>query len=160
MGSLKNSLVAVIIVAVILPGCAGSEAIDPVEEAEKLLQTDREFAAASLQHGAADAFRMFLAADAFMFSDGRHPVQGSDAIYEIMKPDAAAYALEWTPRGAEVAASGEIGWTWGEYTVTVRDAGENATKSYGKYLNVWKTDSDGNWKVAADIGNSSPPPSP
>jgi len=155
-----KTLAAVIIAAVILPGCTDREAIDTVKEAERLLETDREFAAASLQYGAADAFRMFLAGNAFMFSDGRHPVRGRDAIYEIMKPGDGAYVLEWTPRGAEVAASGELGWTWGEYTVTSEDAEGVATKSYGKYLNVWKIDSAGNWKVAADIGNSSPPPSP
>ena len=155
-----KTLIAVIVAVLIVPGCAGRKAIDPVKEAERLLQTDREFAAASLQHGAADAFRMYLAADAFMFSDGRHPVRGSDAIYDIMKPADSAYVLEWTPRAAEVAASGELGWTWGEYTLTAKGADGNAEKSYGKYLNVWKTDSSGNWKVCADIGNSSPPPSP
>ena len=31
-----KTLVAVIIAAVILPGCAGREAIDPVKEAEKM----------------------------------------------------------------------------------------------------------------------------
>jgi ketosteroid isomerase-like protein len=155
-----KTLVAGIIAALFVAGCAGREAIDTVKEAERLLQTDREFAAASLQHGAADAFRMFLAGDAVMFSDGRQPVHGRDSIYEIMKPGDSAYVLEWTPRSAEVAASGEMGWTWGEYIVTSKDSDGNSTKSYGKYLNVWNTDSAGNWKVVADIGNSSPSPSP
>jgi len=155
-----KTIFAVITAALIVAGCAGREAVDTVKEAERLLQTDREFAAASLQHGAADAFRMFLAGDAVMFSDGRQPVHGRESIYEIMKPGDSAYVLEWTPRSAEVAASGEMGWSWGEYTVTAEDSVGNSTKSYGKYLNVWKTDSAGNWKVAADIGNSSPPPTP
>lgn len=30
--------------------------------------------------------------------------------------------------------------------------------SHGKYLNIWEKDADGNWKVAVDMGNSSPAP--
>lgn len=151
-------LAAVALAAVFVPGCSPGGGIDVEEETAKLLQIDREFAAASVVHGAAEAFRMYLQRDATMFSDGRHPVRGREAIYEVMKPGDAAAVLEWTPRDGGVARSGEMGWTWGEYTVTVKDAEGGEEKSYGKYVNVWKKNSDGEWKVLVDIGNESPAP--
>jgi ketosteroid isomerase-like protein len=134
------------------------EGVDVKREAARLLETDREFAAASLEHGAADAFRMYLDEDAIMFSGGRHPVRGRDSIYNVMKTGGDGYVLEWTPRAADVARSGEMGWTWGEYVVSSPGDGGNRPLSWGKYVNVWRKNDAGEWKVVADIGNDSPSP--
>jgi ketosteroid isomerase-like protein len=85
-------------------------------------------------------------------------VRGRDSIYELMKTGDADYVLDWTPRSAEVAQSGELGWTWGEYTVSAKSEDGVPTESWGKYVNVWRKNSAGEWKVIADIGNNSPPP--
>jgi ketosteroid isomerase-like protein len=130
--------------------------IDVASETERLLQTDREFAQASIDLGAAEAFRRYLSEDAVMFSSGRNPVHGRGSIYEIMKQGSGAYELRWEPQAGEVAGSGEMGYTWGLYTFV--EKGEGGATSYGKYVNVWKRDDDGNWRVLIDIGNESPPP--
>jgi ketosteroid isomerase-like protein len=144
--------------AVAVVGCTSGNDIDVKREAARLLQTDREFAAASLEHGAADAFRMYLDEEAIMFSDGRHPVSGRGSIYEVMKAGGEGYILEWTPRAADVARSGEMGWTWGEYVVKSPGEVDNRPLFWGKYVNVWRKNDAGEWKVVADIGNDSPPP--
>jgi ketosteroid isomerase-like protein len=151
-------LTTVGLAVVFLSGCRPGGQIDVEAETARLLQTDRAFARASLERGAAEAFRMYLDENATMFSSGRHPVRGRNFIYEVMKPGDGAYVLRWTPREGEVAQSGEMGWTWGEYTVTTKKADGGESTSYGKYVNVWKKDGDGDWKVIADIGNDSPPP--
>jgi len=151
-------LVLAVTTAAVVVGCSGRENTDVTRDVQRLLETDREFAAASVQHGAAEAFRLYLDEDATMFSGGRHPVHGRDSIYEIMRPGDEGYALEWTPRAADVARSGEMGWTWGEYTVTAKGDNGEESMSWGKYVNVWKKNADGEWKVVADIGNDSPPP--
>jgi ketosteroid isomerase-like protein len=151
-------LLLVVATAAVVAGCSGRESVDVTTEAQRLLETDRDFSAASVQHGAAEAFRMYLDENAAMFSDGRHPVHGRDSIYDIMKPGEQGYVLEWTPRAADVAQSGEMGWTWGEYTVTAKGSDGEQSMSWGKYVNVWKKNAEGEWKVVADIGNESPPP--
>ena len=75
-----------------------------------------------------------------------------------MKENQGDYKLEWTPQYAEVAKSGELGYTWGKYILSYRDEKGEEQKSYGKYLNIWKKQKDGSWKVAVDMGNSSPVP--
>ena len=143
--------------AAAVSACSGRDGTDVTTETQRLLQTDSAFAAASLQHGAAEAFRIYLDVDATMFSSGRQPVHGRDSIYEVMKQGDEGYVLEWTPRAADVARSGEMGWTWGDYKLTATGGGEQSV-SWGKYVNVWKKDAGGEWKVVADIGNDSPPP--
>jgi ketosteroid isomerase-like protein len=51
-----------------------------------------------------------------------------------------------------VAESGDMGWTWEKYQVVV----DAETVSSGKYVNVWKKQADGSWKVRVDIGNQKP----
>jgi ketosteroid isomerase-like protein len=143
--------------AALTAGCAGSGSVNVEDEKARLLETDREFAAASLVHGAAEAFNMYLHDDAVMFTAGSHPVSGREAIYARMKEGDDGAELRWTPRDGDVAASGDIGWTWGEFVVVTREGGAES-RTYGKYVNVWKKDGDGRWKVVADIGNPSPAP--
>ena len=150
-------VISLLLCVILATGCAAPDRVDVKKETEKLLQTDRDFAAASVSHGAADAFNMYLHDNATMFSDGRFPIVGREAAYNLMKAGDRGSVLKWTPRAAEVAGSGDMGWTWGEYVLILKEGGEEK-KSYGKYVNVWKKNSDGDWKVIADIGNSSPAP--
>ena len=129
---------------------------DTRSEKEKLLQTDKDFSNASVTQGAAEAFNEFLTSDALELPAGKNAVQGRDKIYDLMKENQGDYKLEWTPQYAEVAKSGELGYTWGKYVLSYRDEKGEEQKSYGKYLNIWKKQKDGSWKVAVDIGNSSP----
>jgi ketosteroid isomerase-like protein len=75
-----------------------------------------------------------------------------------MKDNQANYVLDWSPKYAEVAKSGDMGYTWGTYNLAYKDENGEEQKSYGKYLNVWKKQTDGKWKVAVDMGNDSPDP--
>ena len=154
----------VLMIAALLFGCSDDyEPANPApmsvngeKAAAKLLQADRDFAAASRATNAAEAFNQFLATDAIGLPSGNFPVFGRDSIYASMKDDADSYVLDWQPQHAEVANSGELGWTWGTYTLTGETGNETQIR-YGKYLNIWKK-IDGNWRVAVDIGNSNPKP--
>jgi len=128
------------------------------EEARELLQTDRRFAKASLELGAAEAFRLYLHEDALLLSDGAFPVRCRDDIYSRMKSAEGDAVLSWEPQEAHVAQSGELGWTWGTYIHSWQDDQEQTQTQHGKYLNIWCKDENGNWKVRVDMGNQNPPP--
>ena len=129
---------------------------DAKPEWKKLLDTDFEFARTSVKKGPSAAFYLYLADNAMQLPEGSLPIYGRTAIYETMKGD--YYDLLWTPVKAEVANSGELGWTWGKYIVTIREADGSTTNSYGKYRNIWRKQTDGKWKVIVDMGNKSPSP--
>ncbi|UCH66416.1 MAG: DUF4440 domain-containing protein [Ignavibacterium sp.] len=132
--------------------------VDTETEKEKLIQTDRDFAILSVEKGAAEAFNQFLTDDALQLPARRNPIEGRINIYDNMKENQDKYTLNWSPKYAEVSKLGELGYTWGTYTVTYSDEAGVEQKSYGKYLNIWKKQKDGSWKVAVDMGNESPEP--
>lgn len=71
-------------------------------------------------------------------------------------------ALSWKPSKIEVARSGEIGYLYGTYQLSIRDPkGGPAINDTGKILEVWKKQSDGKWKCSVDTYNSDlPAPAP
>ena len=64
------------------------------------------------------------------------------------------YALHFAPSKIEVASSGDLAYEIGTFELTLNDAQGAATVSPGKYVVVWKKQTKGDWKVAADIFNT------
>jgi ketosteroid isomerase-like protein len=81
-------------------------------------------------------------------------VTGPAAIRELMHDllTDSTRALRWVPDKAEVSADGTLGYTWGRWTMTVKDSTGSHQASQGRYLTVWRKQRDGSWKVEADIG--------
>lgn len=70
-------------------------------------------------------------------------------------------AISWKTTKVEVARSGDIAYTTGTYELTMNDASGKPVPDHGKYVEVWKKQADGKWKVSVDIWNSDLPlPSP
>lgn len=82
----------------------------------------------------------------------------------IRKGMAATFAdtsvhVAWYPVYAMVAASGDLGYTWGYYRWTSRDdKGAPAPPADGKYLTIWRRAPSGRWAVVVDTGNPGPVP--
>jgi ketosteroid isomerase-like protein len=129
------------------------------EEAQALLATDVHFAATSVEDGMSEAFFRFMAPDGMQLRPGEEPVTGPQAIKDRMSKR-KDIVLSWTPRAAEVSASRDMGYTWGVYALDQVTPEGNVRLGSGKYLNIWKKQSDGSWKVLVDIGNEDPPPTP
>jgi len=127
-------------------------------ERRHLLNADKQFASMSLEKGAAEAFKHFLTEDAMAMSPDQNPLVGRDEIYTAMRDGQEGQQLEWEPQRAEVSASEDMGWTWGTYVLSFKDDKGLEQKHHGKYLNIWSRQEDGQWKVAVDMGNSSPAP--
>lgn len=65
--------------------------------------------------------------------------------------------ISWQPDKAEVAKSGDLGYTSGKYQMRFNDASGKLISDRGKYVTVWKKQRDGSWKVFLDIFNSDLP---
>lgn len=117
-----------------------------------LVEAERAFSRASESEGTRAAFLAFLARDAVVFRPA--PVAGRP-VYERM-PAGEPTVLTWAPEAAEVAASGELGYTTGPYSV--RPSREAAPSSFGRYVSVWNREHDGTWKVLIDAGIRHDPP--
>jgi hypothetical protein len=67
-------------------------------------------------------------------------------------------SLAWTPVHAELAASGDLGYTYGTWVYSSKDKAGKTAVAYGKFTTIWKKQKDGQWKVALNTTNSSPTP--
>ena len=152
----KTSFLILFLLPWILLSSCGSK-IDLGKEKESLLKTDIEFSKTSVEKGAAEAFYLYLAADAVQLPAGLPPIVGREKIRESMSGSSKA-VLKWEPARAEVAKSGDLGYTWGNYELSWQKEDGKTEKLHGKYLNIWKKQPDGTWKAIVDIGNQSPPP--
>jgi len=120
---------------------------------DDVLNTDRAFAAAALRNGARAAFVAYAAPDAMMFRDGVGPVVGHAAIAASFRESGGAVP-EWAPEGGEIAASGDLGYTWGYFRWTASDG--SGKQSTGNYVSIWRK-IDGQWKWIVDLGVQGPP---
>jgi ketosteroid isomerase-like protein len=63
----------------------------------------------------------------------------------------------WAPTKVESSASGEMVYTQGTYSVTMKGPDGKPASDSGKYLAVWKKQADGSWKNVEDMWNSDLP---
>lgn len=142
-------------------GCAPEEQAPEIDlEAERSALMDADAAWAETA-GDVEAFVSFFAEGGRFMPPGQPLEQGEQAIRETASEIMAlpGFQLQWQATAAEVAASGDMGYTVGTYELSVNDAEGNPQKTAGKYLTVWKKQSDGQWKVVADCFNPDAPPS-
>ena len=104
-------------------------------------------------------YMSFYAEDAVELPDGADALRGKAAIVKTMGfLDNKNNRLTWEPAYVDVAASGELAYTYGTYEFhSIGKDGKPAVE-YGKYATVWKKQKDGEWKVVLDTGNPSPAP--
>ncbi len=118
---------------------------------DSVLQADRDFAARAAAAGIGAAFVEYAADDALLFRAGVGPIRGRAAIGASFA-DAAGATLQWATEAAEVAASGDLAYTWGWYTFSAE--GRSST---GNYVSVWRR-VDGRWRYVVDLGVPAPRP--
>jgi ketosteroid isomerase-like protein len=93
----------------------------------------------------------YWADDATNFFPGAPVAQGKQAIRALVELNRSqpGFALTWEPVHAAVAASGDLGYTWGTFQLTKLAAdGEPATRS-GHYVAIWRRH-DGHWKCEVE----------
>jgi uncharacterized protein (TIGR02246 family) len=106
------------------------------------------------------AFLAFWTQDAAIFPASGGPVIGPDKIWENWAPllENADVALTWEPSRVEMAASGDLGYTYGRYESKRKRPDGSVTTRKGCYVTIWRKEKDGAWRVVLDIGSPDPPP--
>jgi len=153
MKAIRQTIILLSILTMFAAGCAVTDS-EPVPRADlnaELLAADLAFAALSGASDPKSAFAQFMAPNAIMLPRQGDPIIGYEQAIASFGEE-PGFELLWQPQLAEVAASGDFGWTWGTYQVAVN----NQTVSAGKYVNVWQRQDDGKWKVRLDMGNQDP----
>jgi len=112
----------------------------------EIMTTENEFAKMANERGVAEAFTTFAADDAVITRNNRI-IEGKRAIANYYNDQIdQEVKLEWTPHFIDVAASGDLGYTYGNYTFTATDSSGQIIKQDGVFHTVWKKQSDGTWR--------------
>lgn len=155
------------LLGVMSAGCSGGgdrATSAPLSAAERSAQ-GKALAALDDQWSKAAASRdtariaSFYSEDAVIYPPGSPPVTGRAAAQEVWGLLVAdpAFSLSWSATHAEVAACGDLGFTSGPYQATLTGPGGAKILERGKFLCVWRRQSDGTWKAAHDMWNADAP---
>ena len=109
-----------------------------------------------------DATVSYYSQEASIFPPNAPTATGKDAIRNVWTRYFAmpGFFVTCHPVKIEASRSGDIAYTQGPYDLAFTGADGNAIKDHGKYLAVWKKQSDGAWRIVADIFNSDLPQAP
>ncbi len=154
---MKRSVFLAAAALVVSSGCSQEGPMSFPPSADILMQADRDFDAAVAEGGSA-AWASWFASDGRMVQPGIGLIQGRDKIQPLMVGlDDPNTSLRWTPDYAEIAASGDLGWTTGTYVSEGVAPDGSVARGEGRYVSIWTLDAQGAWKVAIDLGNPTGP---
>jgi ketosteroid isomerase-like protein len=118
-----------------------------------LMEADRAFYAA-VAEGGADAWASWFAEDGAVVQEGVGEIRGREAIRAAAAfLDVPGVSLQWEPVRADIAASGDLGWTTGRFVSEGPGPDGTTARAEGIYVSIWRLQSDGTWKVVMDLGN-------
>lgn len=120
---------------------------------QEIIATDKAMSDLAAQKGFLKAILYYADENITKFNDGQYPIVGKQEYEKVYGKNAGPKSISWEPLYVDVAKSGELGYTWGNWKFARKD-----TTIYGNYFTVWKKQNDGKWKVALDGGNTTPPP--
>lgn len=136
------------------PTVSKPESIEP-EAIEALkaevMKTDQDFSNLSAEKGMHEAFIAYIADNGTLLRPNHLPIAGKDTVSNYLSARSdTSFVLTWQPMYADVAAAGDLAYTYGTYQLAIKQTGETEE---GTYLSVWKKDSTGHWKFVVDTGN-------
>jgi hypothetical protein len=130
--------------AALLAGCAPDSQLTYKQE---LVAANTAFSALSARKGPQAAYREYLSGDAKILKQYR---TGADGIHDIFMQLPPSVQLTWDTAAVDASSFGDLGYTWGRYTMVLPALPMNNLKPYreqGDYAMVWKRDHLGHWKV-------------
>jgi ketosteroid isomerase-like protein len=126
---------------------------NPRDARTTLERADRSLLNDAARLALADAYKRTLASDGRVYRDGVMPMIGDAAVHWLSSnPDRR---MTGESLNAEAAKSGDLGYTYGRYTLTAADPGGDPER--GHYVRVWTRTRSGQWRLALDVTAPVPP---
>lgn len=137
--------------------CGCSAASSNGDEADKLMQTSREWSKAAAS-GDTAAVLSYFADDAIMISEDQPPIRGKQAIgqYLAQASQIPGFKIEWEPLEAKV--SGDMGYMIERTRVTMNGPQGAPVTQQLQAVTVWRKQADGAWKNVVDVTTAAAPP--
>lgn len=135
----------------LLAACNQPSSAEDIERwKEEIVAVEKAFNDMAQAEGLVKAFE-FYAADDGVIRRGKKVIQGKAAIAKWYENDVKPNeTLTWRPTFVEVSQSGDLAYTYGDFTFTYPDTLGAQKQNKGIFHTVWKRQSDGNWRFVWD----------
>ncbi|WP_242084563.1 YybH family protein [Aestuariivivens sediminis] len=114
----------------------------------EILETEHQFSKMAQEEGMNIAFLKYVADDGVLLRNDSL-IKGKQSIKHYME-NATSKGLQWQPDFVDVSASGDLGYTYGEYVYRYQDSTGQTKQSKGIFHTVWKRQPDNSWKFVWD----------
>lgn len=148
---MTRKLLSVVVAACLMvAGCGKS--VDVETQRRTLLDADRAWASAAAAGDLQRAFP-FWTEDAVIYPAGMPAVRGKAAIREFVTSNRAqqGFSITWEPLEATVSQDGSLGYTVGDYKISVDGSDGEPIVRQGRYLEIWRKDDADSWKCIVEI---------
>ena len=148
---MKKLGILVLLMAGIMSACSQEANDEQVSEwKDEIIKTEKEFSDMAVREGISKAFLAFAAEDAVL-KRGNNLIIGRDAIKDrFTGQNLDGSKLEWMPDFVDVSKAGDLGYSYGHYTLTTVDSLGESTDNTGVFHTVWKRQGSGEWKFVWD----------
>lgn len=126
------------------------------EHRSSLLAAEHEFLKLAHQHGTKKAFEEILDKEARMYRQKLQPIVGVNSILSYFSN--TPYLSTWEPLEANVAQAGDLGYSYGSYTI--KGGSKPGGEEKGYYLHAWRRNASNRWKLVAEVTSPLPPDAP
>jgi len=137
-----------LLIPVLLAKAVGGQEQSPLMQ---MVNSEKSFAAHARSVGITEAFLKYFDDSAKVFEQGQ--ILNGKEVWSQRKMD--SMELKWYPEFAEVAASGDFGYTTGPTEFRLKKGAEKADHK-GYFNSIWRKNNNGEWKVVLDMGTPSP----
>ncbi|MCB2379017.1 nuclear transport factor 2 family protein [Hymenobacter sp. BT635] len=120
---------------------------------DEMVAAERSFAQAARQTSTKQAFVASMSDSAIMFTNGKPEL--SKPAWQQRPEQPNAPQLIWGPAFASMAASGELGYTTGQWYIE-QTGGQRV--AHGQFFTLWGRQPDGRFQFLLDVGVSHPDP--
>lgn len=152
-----RSLVVVFVAGLMLISCA-PQTLDKAA-LTKVIEDYNSMLAENMLAGNMSAAMSYYTDDAVSMPSNGPMLKGKEAIQnysdEMAKSGVKFTAVKFTP--TEIDGSASLAYEIGTYEMSM-EIGPAKVNDHGKYLSLWKKQTDGSWKVYGEIWNSSVEP--
>ena len=145
-------LEAIVLLLLVGTGFSLAQKANPNPDEQAIRKLDKDWSAAAQSKDVAKTIS-FYADDASALPFNAPIASGKDQIRELWThlTSMPGFSLTFGPTKIEVAKSGDLAYDVGTFELKANDAQGNATTQIGKYVVVWKKQSDKQWKAILDM---------
>ena len=152
----RSASIAVVAGLGLLMGCsapAPRPTVDVAAEkaAVEKLMSDQLAATRQPGEAGADGYVSTASEDLVLLPPNAARMDGRKAIrdWSLQFTASTDWSVTWTPTRVEVAASGDLAYAIGTYELSLKDPSGKAVADKGKFLDAFRKQADGSWKLTA-----------